>query len=100
MHSPTPPATRSSHWAIISASDKPWVQAKTIAQSTGIPKPYLSKILHALGKAGLLRTKRGVGGGVTLTRTPDQVTLLDIALAVEPISAQPRCFLRRGGLLR
>ena len=28
-----------------------------------------------------------------LTRPPDQVTLLDIALAVEPISDQPRCFL-------
>ena len=40
----------------ISAGDKPWVQPKPSAQSTGIPKPYLSKILHALGKAGLLRT--------------------------------------------
>jgi Rrf2 family protein len=77
----------------IATADRPWLQAKTIAQATGIPKPYLSKILHALGKAGLLRTKRGAGGGVTLARPADQVTLLDVAQAVEPASNEPRCFL-------
>lgn len=77
----------------IATADRPWVQAKTIAEATGIPKPYLSKIIHALGKAGLLRTKRGAGGGVALARAADQVTLQEVAQAVEPASSEPRCFL-------
>lgn len=77
----------------IATADRAWVQAQTVADSTGIPKPYLSKIIHALGKAGLLRTKRGAGGGVALARPADQVTLLDITNAVEPSNSEPRCFL-------
>jgi Rrf2 family transcriptional regulator, iron-sulfur cluster assembly transcription factor len=79
--------------SFVGSSDRAWVQAKDIASSTGIPKPYLSKILHALGKAGLIRTKRGIGGGVSLSRSADDVTLLQVAQAVEAIDSKQRCFL-------
>lgn len=79
--------------SFVGCSAKPWVQAHEIAQKTGIPKPYLSKILHELGRAGVIRTKRGAGGGVALSRPADELTLWDVAQAVEPIAAEPRCFL-------
>lgn len=79
--------------SLVGASGGQWVQAQEIARRTGIPKPYLSKILHALGKAGLIRTKRGIGGGVTLSRPAAAVSLLDVASAVDPSAAQPRCFM-------
>lgn len=90
--------THTTGYAIVALSyvglaETAWVQATSIAEATGIPKPYLSKILHALGKSGIIRTKRGSGGGVALSRPADQVTLLDVAMAVEPLSAEPRCFL-------
>ncbi len=68
-----------------------WVQVKDIAQATGVPKPYLAKILHALGQSGLLRTKRGYRGGVTLTHPAAHVTVLDVVQAVEHLDQKPRC---------
>lgn len=79
--------------SFVGSSDRPLVQARDIAAATGIPKPYLSKILGALGKAGLLHTKRGIGGGVTLARPAETVTLLDVVNAIEATEESPRCFL-------
>ena len=61
---------------------------RDIAERTGLPQPYLEQILLALKGAGLVRSKRGVGGGYVLARPPDQVTLGQIVSAVEgPIVA-------------
>lgn len=79
--------------SFVGAAGGKWVQAQEIARRTGIPKPYLSKILHALGKAGLIRTKRGTGGGVSLSRPAGAMSLLEVAMAVDPTVTQPRCFM-------
>src|SRR5579872_4195417 len=61
---------------------------RDIAERTGLPQPYLEQILLALKGAGLVRSKRGVGGGYVLARRPDQITLGQIVSAVEgPITA-------------
>ena len=79
--------------SFVGSRGKAWVQAKDIAAGTGIPKPYLSKILHALGKAGMIHTKRGLGGGVALARPAGEVTLLAVAQAVQAVDRKPRCIL-------
>ena len=43
---------------------------KEIAERTGLPQPYLEQILLSVKGAGLVRSKRGVGGGYVLARTP------------------------------
>lgn len=61
---------------------------RDIAERTGLPQPYLEQILLALKGAGLVRSKRGVGGGYVLARPPDEITLSDIVSAVDgPIVA-------------
>lgn len=61
---------------------------RDIAQRTGLPQPYLEQILLALKGAGLVRSKRGVGGGYVLTRDPAHITLAEIVSAVDgPIQA-------------
>ncbi|HXP32770.1 MAG TPA: Rrf2 family transcriptional regulator [Acidimicrobiales bacterium] len=61
---------------------------RDLAERTGLPQPYLEQILLALKGAGLVRSKRGVGGGYVLARTPDTITLGQIVSAVDgPISA-------------
>ena len=61
---------------------------RDIAERTGLPQPYLEQILLALKGAGLVRSKRGVGGGYVLARSPDNITLSQIVSAVEgPIVA-------------
>ncbi len=67
--------------------------SRQIAACTGIPGPYLSRILHTLGKSDLIRAKRGYRGGFTLSRPGERISLLDVAEAVEGRSWAPRCLL-------
>ena len=61
---------------------------REIAERTALPQPYLEQILLALKGAGLVRSKRGVGGGYVLARDPSDIKLSDIVRAVDgPISA-------------
>ncbi len=64
------------------------VSVRDIAERTGLPQPYLEQILFALKGAGLVRSKRGVGGGYVLTREPSEIKLSEIVRAVDgPITA-------------
>jgi Rrf2 family protein len=56
---------------------------RDIAERTGLPQPYLEQILLALKGAGLVRSKRGVGGGYVLARPPEQIRLSEILSAVD-----------------
>jgi len=61
---------------------------RDIAERTGLPQPYLEQILLALKGAGLVRSKRGVGGGYVLARDPGTIVLSEIVAAVDgPIVA-------------
>ncbi|MBW3556646.1 MAG: Rrf2 family transcriptional regulator [Actinobacteria bacterium] len=61
---------------------------RDIADRTGLPQPYLEQILLALKGAGLVRSKRGVGGGYVLARDPAEISLSQIVSAVDgPIVA-------------
>jgi Rrf2 family iron-sulfur cluster assembly transcriptional regulator len=60
---------------------------RDIAERTGVPQPYLEQILLALKGAGLVRSKRGVGGGYVLSRNAEQIRISDVLAAVDgPIS--------------
>lgn len=56
-----------------------------ISEATHVPKPYLSKVLQNLGRSDIVRSQRGVGGGVSLVKTPEELTILEVVDAVEPI---------------
>jgi Rrf2 family iron-sulfur cluster assembly transcriptional regulator len=56
---------------------------KDIAERTGLTQPYLEQILLALKGAGLVRSKRGVGGGYVLARPPESLTLGQVVAAVD-----------------
>ncbi|MHB1986882.1 MAG: RrF2 family transcriptional regulator [Acidimicrobiales bacterium] len=56
---------------------------RDIAERTGLPQPYLEQILLALKGAGLVRSKRGVGGGYVLARAAEEITLSQIVSAVD-----------------
>lgn len=62
-----------------------------IAEATRVPKDYLSKILQGLAKKGILQTQRGVGGGISLSKSPEELTILDVVNAVEPIVRYTTC---------
>jgi Rrf2 family iron-sulfur cluster assembly transcriptional regulator len=62
--------------------DRP-TSVKEIAERTSLPQPYLEQILLAVKGAGLVRSKRGVGGGYVLARPPEDITLAEILAAVD-----------------
>jgi Rrf2 family transcriptional regulator, iron-sulfur cluster assembly transcription factor len=67
------------------------VLAKDITKATGIPLPYLSKILHTLSGTGLVVGKRGYQGGFALSRPADKISLFEVTQAVEGPHWMPSC---------
>lgn len=62
-----------------------------IATATLVPKAYLSKVLQALARAGIVHSQRGLGGGISLQKTPAELTILAVVNAVEPIQRIRTC---------
>jgi Rrf2 family protein len=54
-----------------------------IAKEQNIPPSFLAKIISQLSIAGLLHTSRGARGGVTLARSPKEITLLEVVEAID-----------------
>lgn len=54
-----------------------------LARSEGIPLKFLEQILLALKNGGLLRSKRGVGGGYQLVTHPSRITLGEVVTLID-----------------
>ena len=53
-----------------------------IAKEKQIPPSFLAKIVSQLSVAGLLQTSRGARGGVSLAKSPQEISLLDVVEAI------------------
>ena len=62
-----------------------------IAEATRVPKAYLSKVLQGLVRGGVVHSRRGTGGGMTLVKPPTELTILEVVNAVEPIGRIATC---------
>jgi Rrf2 family protein len=62
-----------------------------IAAAMAIPRSFAAKILQKLVGAGLVQSRRGVGGGFVLALPPEQVTLLAVVEAIEGKLALNKC---------
>jgi Rrf2 family protein len=65
--------------------------AARLAEFHGVPGAYLAKHLQALGRAGIVTSTQGPGGGYRLARPAADVNLLDIVLAVDGDEPAFRC---------
>jgi Rrf2 family protein len=69
-------------------------EARTVqqlAEATKVPAGYLSKVMQALHRAGLVHSQRGLHGGFTLLVPAERLTVLDVVQAVDPIRRIQRC---------
>ncbi|MBS2001496.1 MAG: Rrf2 family transcriptional regulator [Candidatus Obscuribacterales bacterium] len=62
-----------------------------IAKATQVPPGYLSKVMQQLAKAKLVNSQRGIGGGFVMAKQADQISILDIVNAVDPIEKLTVC---------
>src|SRR5881392_2325010 len=72
--------------------------ASRLAEYHGVPPAYLAKHLQALAQAGIVESVPGRRGGYRLAKPADEITVLDVVLAVEGDRSSFRCTeIRRRG---
>ncbi len=71
--------------------------AERLAKELGISHNHLTKVVRELAALGLVATRRGSGGGFQLGRPATEVTLGEVARALEPRQALVECFQPDGG---
>ena len=67
------------------------VSLRDVAHRQDISDKYLEQIITPLGRAGLVRSVRGAGGGYLLTRTPEEYTVGEILRLTEESLAPVSC---------
>jgi Rrf2 family protein len=78
--------------AVMAESDRPR-SAEAIAETLGVSQPHLVKVLQRMSKAGLVRSVRGPGGGYSLTRSPQDISALEVYESIEGTMDVSRCAL-------
>ena len=68
--------------ALYRVGDKPRM-IREIASNQEISEKYISRLIIELRKAGLVKSVRGVNGGYTLTRKPEDINILDVLEIME-----------------
>jgi len=54
-----------------------------LAEIEAVPANFLGQILLKLRNHGLIRSRRGSRGGYTLARPPEEISVLDVLIAVD-----------------
>jgi Rrf2 family cysteine metabolism transcriptional repressor len=82
-------ATRSMLELALRNGDAP-VRLENISSAQKISLKYLSRLMAAIAAAGLVTSRRGRNGGYSLAKSPSDIRILDILLAVEgPVRPAP-----------
>lgn len=83
-------ALRAMAWIALHSPRGP-ILARDLSAGTGIPAEYLSKILRRLVLAGILESRKGRGGGFTLSRPPGQIEFREVLVAMDAYPKDGRC---------
>ncbi len=76
--------------ALLAGQDRP-TPLREVAESEGIPEPFLDQIVAKLRKAGFVKSVRGVNGGYTLSRPPQDISVGELVRVLEGSLAPMGC---------
>jgi len=62
-----------------------------ISQATKIPEEFLRKIFQTLAKSGIIDSFKGRGGGISLSSSPEEITILQLIELLEEKKGLVRC---------
>lgn len=71
--------------------DMPCASADLLAKHTQVPRRYLHTVLQELVRAELVRSQPGPGGGYSLARPAEDITILDVVNAISPLERIKGC---------
>jgi len=77
--------------ALASLAPGEYGRTSQIAQSAGVPRNYLGKILFLMSRRGLVESQRGLGGGFRLARPATHISLHNVVDSVEDIARWNEC---------
>jgi len=77
-------------YSVLEAASNPdrQIAAAEIAEKYGVSPHHLAKVLRELGRAGIVESARGVGGGYRFSGNAKRLTLMDVIEIFENISAR------------
>ena len=81
--------------AILACNPGQTISTREIAGQLKVSEAHLAKVLQRLGRAGLVKSQRGPGGGFVLGREPGEISLLDIYEVTEGPLPGRNCLLNR-----
>lgn len=73
------------------------VLIKDISEATDMPHPFLAKIVNTLSRKGFVESQRGIGGGITLAKKPESISICDICIALDDPLLQSKCLIAMPG---
>ena len=76
--------------AMYRVSDKPRL-IREIAQNQEISEKYISRLIIELRKANFVKSIRGINGGYTLARNPEEINILEVLEMMEGPIAIVEC---------
>jgi Rrf2 family protein len=71
----------------LTASEGRQLSVAEIGEKYGVSSHHLAKVMHVMGRAGLVRSVRGAGGGYQFVGNARRTTLLDVAQLFEDLSS-------------
>ncbi|MCP4190050.1 MAG: Rrf2 family transcriptional regulator [Planctomycetaceae bacterium] len=79
--------------AVVFLADQEGVPHTTlqISEATQVPAGYLAKVMQKLSRARVVKSRRGLNGGFTLTKKPTEITVLSVINEVDPIQRFHEC---------
>ena len=60
-----------------------WISSAVVAEAMDIPRMFLSRINMQLVDAGLIKSRRGAGGGIKLAKNPESISLYEVLDAID-----------------
>ncbi len=81
--------------ALIAKNDGAKMKAEYIARELDGSANHLSKVMQRLVRAGLAKSVRGPAGGFQLARPAEEITLLEIYVAIEGEFHSAECMLSK-----
>jgi len=71
----------------LTARENHQLSVADIGEKYGVSSHHLAKVMHIMGRAGLVRAVRGAGGGYRFAGNPRRTTLLDVVQLFEEVSS-------------
>jgi Rrf2 family transcriptional regulator, nitric oxide-sensitive transcriptional repressor len=76
----------------LAASEHRVVTIEEISDRFNMNRNHLKKVVNHLSRSGFVESRRGVGGGLVLSRPAEQINLAKVVDEFEPSSGLLECF--------